>query len=156
MQVQQQEKDLWCWAAVTATTAAFYGNVAWSRQCDVARGVLGIATCCSAHPVSNACNQEASLRDALTRAGHLRRYGPRSAAFRQVAVAIEATALVAVRVEWNVGGAHFVLLTGYRDGIVQSVDISDPLTGEWPGFPFSDFPTLFDGGGRWTDSYWTS
>ena len=64
---------MWCWAAVSASVAAYYGTpgpsgVPWT-QCEIAGADLNRPDCCTNG--GRVCNRDWQLQDALTRVSHL-------------------------------------------------------------------------------------
>jgi hypothetical protein len=155
-----QQKTYWCWAAVTAGVALYFGDAKWSAQCDVAKATLGIPTCCAPSPACDRCDVRSTLSSSLTTVGHLDRYLKRGAAFSEIKATIDGDKPLGVRILWaNGSGGHFVLVTGYEvdpgDPTLNTIDIRDPFTGYRPDFLFNDFAAGYDSGGQWTHCYWT-
>ncbi len=56
-----------------------------------------------------------------------------------------------LRIAWNGGGGHFVTVYGYSRKLI---DIGDPWYGN-SVVTYASFPSTYQGGGTWTDSYTT-
>jgi hypothetical protein len=164
-QMESQNKDKWCWAAVSASIERYFlPNSSWT-QCRIARslaakqkllGVSANANCCGS---ADACNQAAALDDALRAVGRLKGFVSRPLEFKEVCDEIDNNCPVGVRIEWAEGGAHFVAIHGYwasPNNDIQIVHVSDPHFGASKLY-YEHFLSCYqfwnDGGGFWTDSY---
>src|SRR6185295_7189908 len=67
--VSRQLQTEWCWAALSASVADYFGDDGWS-QCLVAAAETGGACCDDGS--SPVCNRPHFLEAALRRVGHLR------------------------------------------------------------------------------------
>ncbi len=153
-QIEKQREDLWCWAAVSASVDHYFFPASTSTQCKIAREVLGIDNCC-ADP--DLCNDKAKLQDALEAVGRLRETLPRPLRFEEIRQEIDAFLPVCVRIGWNGGGGHFVVISGYHESPSGAqVDVADPL------FPnstmyYDDFVSAYQtgvtSGGEWTATF---
>jgi hypothetical protein len=65
--MQVQQKTNWCWAAVSASVAGFFGG-AWT-QCAIASAERHPRNCC-ANPLPNGCDVYWYLDAPLARVGH--------------------------------------------------------------------------------------
>jgi len=148
--IQHQQQTQWCWAAVTASVAAYYDNVGWS-QCQVVNGVLGQSGCCESGDAAE-CNQPWYLDRALGHVGNLGDYVSSALSESEIQTEIDAVRPIGVRIGWAGGGGHFVTLSGYSDQEV--VDVQDPWTGN-SSVDYSAFVSRYQGRGRWTHSYRT-
>jgi hypothetical protein len=147
-QIQTQEHDQWCWAAVTASVDRYFSPPG-STQCNIARMVLG-PDCCGA---PGPCNTRAFLQDALDAVGKLRDSVSGTLSFADTLDEIEHGFPVGVRIGWFGGSAHFVIIRGCREGAgSQLLDIADP----WYVDSVQDydvFATNYLGLGEWTDTF---
>jgi hypothetical protein len=155
--LDKQLHDKWCWAAVTASVDRYLNPNSTLDQCKIAEQVLG-RSCC---PDGEACNQVESLDNALSKFNRLEGTASNFAlSFTEIRQIIDARMPVCVRIGWQGGGGHFVVISGYR--VTKSgrelLEIADPL------FPSSilsyhDFVTSYqnveqsDGGGQWTHTF---
>lgn len=149
METQQQSQ--WCWAAVSVSTASYYGDPAWS-QCALVNAELGETGCC-ANGASSACNQPWSLQAALTRVGHLSSFSLGRLGERDTEAQIAAGRPVAVRIDWGDGTGHFVVVSGMEPDDIVTVE--DPLNGTFSG-PYSSFAAAYLGSGSWSHTYLTA
>ncbi len=153
-----QLKSLWCWAAVSETVVRYFSPGKSSIQCKIAGKVLDDATCCDKR---NSCNKIESLKVALTKVGRLDKFEGRPATFEEVRNAIDADLPMGARIRWHGGGAHFVLICGYRVSTSKDefVEIADPAL-RTSFVRYDKFITNYQsspsssGGGEWTHSYW--
>src|SRR5437879_6605632 len=110
-QIEKQRQDKWCWAAVSVSVDHYFFPGSTSSQCQIARNVLGGLPCCS-DPAG--CNTPARLQPALDAVGRLRGTLPRRLQFDEIQQEIDARRPVCVRVGWDGGGGHFVVVSGDR------------------------------------------
>jgi hypothetical protein len=154
--LQYQQFSNWCWAAVSASVSGYFSPPG-TNQCSIASAELG-KTCCG--PTNPACNVPWYLDRALSRVGHYRSIVNSSVPFGQVRTEISApvSSPVCCRIEWVLGGAHFVSATGYRvagDG-TEYLDINDPFFGPTT-ISFSAFKSSYRSqGDSWTHTYLTA
>jgi hypothetical protein len=157
--MQAQAQTYWCWAAVSASTSAYFGGPVgpsggpW-QQCEVANCVLKQTTCCQDGSTSS-CNLDAVLEDGLTCVTHLAGApfsGP--SPYSYVKQEIAAGHPVGVRIGWYNDDGHFVCLTGYDDSTgTQFVEVDDPWYGH-STYEYGAFSTAYqNGAGGWTDTY---
>src|SRR5882724_13050789 len=69
---QQQKQTEWCWAAVTAAIADFYGNTNFIVQCDVVNATLALppGTDCCKTGGSSDCNKPKDINFPLKNTGN--------------------------------------------------------------------------------------
>jgi len=148
-EIETQEFDQWCWAAVAVSVERYLSNQIHNvKQCDLAGQVLG-TTCC---PGRVACNRAERLQTALKKIGQSPEIsGPLN--FPQVQKQIRDGYPIGVRIEWRNGSAHFVIIRGYRSaGGAQILNIADP----WYDNTMQDYQKFCDdymGMGTWTHSF---
>ena len=156
--MQKQCHSNWCWAAVAASIAAYYGgNV---KQCDIANVELHRDDCCN-HPcdaaniVFNVTNVLASSLNRLNwfeQCSRFTRADP-----DRIDEKLAAGQPLCARMVWRDGGGHFVVIVGsWSDvGGMRMLALEDPFWGpsecSYPGF--ADHYQLL--GGRWIDTYYT-
>lgn len=150
-QIQTQEEELWCWAAVSASVDHYFSPQSTSTQCQVAQEVLNIEGCCG-NP--QACNAPAILQDALRAVGRLRGTLPRPLDFQEIQQQIDSSQPVCVRIQWDGGGGHFVVLSGYRQLASgdQLVEVSDPFFAD-SIVDYNEFVNAYQGNGQWTGTF---
>ena len=155
--LEKQLQDKWCWAAIATGVDHYFFPGSSSTQCTVAKSVLNTADCCS-KPES--CNKTAKLQDALDKLGLVPKIYTEKFTFKQIRKVIDAGSPVCARIAWNAGGAHFVVICGYRIAAsgAEIIEIADPY------FPsslvlYDDFLEAYQnaeqpqGGGRWVASF---
>ncbi len=153
-----QLKSLWCWAAVSETVVRYFSPGKSSIQCKIACKVLDEAVCCDKR---NPCNKVESLTVALTKVGRLDKSAERVASFAEVCTQIDGNLPLGVRIRWQGGGAHFVLICGYRVSTSgdEFVEVADPAL-RTSFVRYDKFVSNYQsspgssGGGKWTHSYW--
>jgi hypothetical protein len=149
--MQHQQQDEWCWAAVSISIAAYFGDASWS-QCGLANSFFGQVLCCM-YP--NSCNRPFFLDQALQKVGHFRLFSTGPAALNQVQAEIAAGRPLGVRIQWaGSGDGHFVAIDGCTD---DSVEVQDPWTGGYTSVEYNTFLTAYAGigdTGVWTHCYW--
>lgn len=149
--IDHQEETNWCWAAVTAGIAHFWGAPQWT-QCSVASAYLRL-TCCPAGS-NPSCNTAQALSGVLQTTGNLKLTIPNAVTFAEIQQEIDAGAPVAARIGWFGGGGHFVALAGYTTANGQFVDVRDP----WyvsSIVSFAVFTNNYQSAGSWTHTYET-
>jgi hypothetical protein len=62
--------------------------------------------------------------------------------------------VLGVRIGWNGGGGHFVMVAGY-DPNGEMLEIRDPWWGD-SSVAYEGFPDTYQGHGNWTHSYRTA
>ncbi|MBS1859516.1 MAG: hypothetical protein JST11_29345 [Acidobacteria bacterium] len=159
--MEQQQQPNWCWAAVAVSIHNFLDLTATLTQGGVATSVLledariPAGVDCSSTP--GLCNYTAALADALRISGNLRPggYVPNGhLAFDSLKNWVNANLPVGARIVWAGGGAHFIVLDGYREFVsgARQVHVQDPLYG--PSFQYyDDLVADYPPGGNWQDTY---
>jgi hypothetical protein len=157
-EMEKQQEDNWCWAAVGASVAAYYSPGNSPTQCELANVLLGQSTCCQ-HGGSSDCNQPNYLSTVLQQIGN---YAGTTGvvALDQVAGQVIDGRPLCVFIKWHgKTTGHFVGLTGTNQ-IHNMLAIQDP----WYGtcyMKYSDLENRYQAGwsskgGKWVDSYYTS
>src|SRR3954470_17398995 len=149
--LEPQLQDNWCWAAVASAIATFSGDPRHMNQCDVAAALFPGRTCCG-NP--DACDEQASLGDALTRVQHLAQKVRSPVSYDTVCTEIAAGRPLCVRVRSG-GVGHFVVVSGFADGDTDqrlSVDDPKPARGR-VNVPYDALLTNYFGSGVWTHTY---
>lgn len=155
--IQHQEQRLWCWAAVTVSIFDFYRNGS-SRQCDVVNIEKGLTDCCVNGSVTP-CNEVGPLGRPLDRNHNLNVISPGPTALAILKIEIDNGRPVGCRVEWSRSGAHFMVVYGYGDSLVNGVVINTIEIAD-PSYDYSiqnldTFPSKYHGGKGWSHSYFT-
>nr|WP_210179224.1 papain-like cysteine protease family protein [Methylobacterium platani] len=157
--MQPQAQSNWCWAAVTASIAAFFDALTSQTQCRIAGTQLQRQDCCGAG-AGGPCNVYGFLASALNRVRHLKTWYPAATTpLADLRGEIEGGRPVCVRVAWESGGGHFVTVVGYlpdSETLAGSalLAIEDPFWGS-SDVPYDVLQAGYQYDGRWTDSYFT-
>jgi hypothetical protein len=152
---EAQIQTQWCWAAVSVSVALFYDAETWWTQCRLAQQELNQPTCCQDGSTSQ-CNQPWYLQSALIRTKNLAQFSPGAELVPAIEQEVDANRPMAVRIQWNGGGGHFVVVSGYEttpegDTILT---VNDP----WAGvsrIPHQTLSSSYRGMGSWSHSYFT-
>ncbi|MEK6374392.1 MAG: hypothetical protein AABO58_17025 [Acidobacteriota bacterium] len=141
--MEDQEKDNWCWAAVSVSVRKFYGMAGPRSQCGQAEGQFH-RPCC-ADPDS--CDQRWILDpNIFTRSAG-------TFPFVTVQQQIDAGRLVTARITWAEGGTHYVCIDGYNiAGPEPLVSVKDPFYGP-STIPYNRLVAGYLDRGSWTESY---
>jgi hypothetical protein len=145
-----QEEINWCWSAVTQTIAAFRHGRS-STQEEIAskhaeqsgkpyrcappnRSHTGGGQCSSAAACSATCNDPHVLRRILEEQGLYDQTLSSNAApsFEQIQAEVNAQRPLPCRVQWNGGGGHFILVSGWSVDASgkRRVHVLDPAANE--------------------------
>jgi papain like cysteine protease AvrRpt2 len=153
--LQQQQQTEWCWAAVATSICLFYSPGGGQSQCDLANGQLGQTTCCQDGSTA-ACNQPWYLDSALSATGNLDHYTSSPAPLQDIGQQVDGSRPLAIRIGWEGGGGHFIVITGYDDSAPgnEMIAINDPVSGPsiWS---YNSLVSSYEGSGTWTHSYFT-
>lgn len=152
--VPTQEKDEWCWCAVTVGICSFFDPSFALSQCQTASLVLGIADACT-RPDDEDVNTTFALNVALAKFNHLKAKVETRLTFDQVRQQIDLRKPVCVRVLFDDGSAHVLVIRGYRVDANPMVATIDPRYGE-SIMPLSEFANNYQGSGTWKQSYLTT
>jgi hypothetical protein len=157
--IQPQQENLWCWAAVAVSLEHYFVPTSTLTQCQMASQVLQIPGCCGDHgPCDVASRLEPALEVVSNRTASglmpltFPTPGP-NLSFAALKAEIDAFLPVCVRIEWESGNGHFVVVKGYRaslSGIL--VEVADPFYG-YSTAEFTEFSTAYLDSGTWTDTY---
>ena len=152
--VEPQQQSEWCWAAVTLAVEKYFNPASTLTQCSIANRVLGQKSCCGDQKEQAACNKLEELQNALASVNRLAAAIARPLRFTEVKQQIDAGLPVCARIQWASGGAHFVVLEGYRvlPSGAQHVYVADPLNPS-AEVDFEEFMLAYHGEGEWTGSY---
>jgi hypothetical protein len=154
-QVQAQLQPNWCWSAVSTSVSHFYNPASACTQCALANAELGQTTCC-ADGTTAQCNRDWYLDRALTRTGNLQSWVGNPVVLGDIEHELNAGRPLGVRIGWQGGGGHFVVLAGYSDPGTGPgfLNIEDPFYGK-SRMPYSAFRNAYQGSGEWTHTYYT-
>jgi Papain-like cysteine protease AvrRpt2 len=153
--MQHQLQTSWCWSAVSTSVSHFYNPASAWTQCSLANAELGQTTCC-ADGSTAACSRDWYLDRALSRVGNLQSWASGAVALSDVEHEVNAGRPLGVRIGWDGGGGHFVVLAGYDDPGTGPgfVSVDDPWYGP-SRMSYSAFRNTYQGTGAWTHTYYT-
>jgi hypothetical protein len=156
---QRQLFDNWCWAAIASVLGRYYGTSAAS-QSEIASHLLRLDCAGIDGNIDGddelrvRADAEMRLDAALALVGCYSHWSAGKPLFDRVRFEINLGRPFAARIEWQSGGAHYVLVRGYRDE-GKRIIVADPLHGE-AEYPLFDFPSRYQLGGAWTETFWTN
>ncbi len=145
--VQSQLLGNWCWAAVTASIREWYEEENAKAQCAVASEFLA-RNCCppGIDDVSNPNNRRYSIATALG-LNMARPALDRPLRPEEIPEVVASNRPACCVIRWSNGQLHFVLLTGYIEGI-GDVIVRDPLLGLFVG-SYRRFTESYRDKGQW-------
>jgi Papain-like cysteine protease AvrRpt2 len=153
--MQTQEKNQWCWAAVAVSVRRYFEPFSTWNQTALATKVVSPTIAPGAtYNNPDALNQPAKLQVALKEVGNLRETLARRLTFDELQRELDAGRPVCLRIAWDGGGAHFVVISGYQVSTsgFRTVDVSDSLYPD-SAREFDEFPSEYQVGGEWTATY---
>jgi len=114
--MEHQEETDWCWDAVAVSIEHYFDPYSKLTQPGLARTVLGAVE-----------NQPAAVDQALESIQKLSRTAERLS-FAEIQEQLDQGLPVCVRIVWDEGGAHAVVITGYdTTGGARKLYVSDPI-----------------------------
>jgi hypothetical protein len=128
--IQPQVHSDWCWAAVSASVAAFYNPASPWTQCQVVDKEKGRTDCC-ANGASAKCNVQWYLEKALTRVKHLNTVTGGASSLPSIKTEVDGDRPLGVRTAWSRGGAHFMVVQGYDEGTRRSPSRTRFMARRW-------------------------
>lgn len=155
LNIEQQQLEHWCWAAISASIGCYYRTGDW-RQQQLANEVLGM-TCSGAAMSMNqqlTANHPYYLDWGLLHVGCLGHWSKGKPPLELLQYEINAERPVCLRIAWFTGGAHYVVIKGYNPR-TGDLYVEDPLHG-FSMIRYRDFPSKYHrAGGIWTETFWT-
>ena len=144
----------WCWAAVSASVAAFYCDASWT-QCKVVNAEFAQTACCAQGGTAT-CNQPWYLDKALTRVNCFVSSAAIPLPLAQVQSEIGAGHVPCLRIGWNGGGGHFMAIARWFVGTGGTVfvEVQDPIAGA-SQIPYQTLVSNYQNAGKWTHHYLT-
>lgn len=145
LMLERQAESNWCWAAIAVSLGRFYGTAAL-RQEELAALLFP----------DKPRNVEARLLDALRAVACHDHWTPGRADPRKIVAMLDAGRAPVVRLQWENGDSHFVVVDGYAAN-AGSVDLhlADPQ-GHHTLVAYPDFPKSYRGRRAiWCETYWT-
>jgi hypothetical protein len=154
--METQQESYWCWNAVAVSIQHYFDASSTLTQDEFAVEALGA-------PLAD-CDQPFYLQDALSDLELLGAFLPGAyLTFEQIQQQIAAGLPVGVHIQWNEGGTHYVVITGYgkSPGGNPQVSVSDPLLGDANSvtWDYDAFILAYDpvyagsAEGAWVDTY---
>ncbi len=167
-QMQTQQEDNWCWAAVAVSVSHYYDLTSSWTQCSLANRALPpislvnppLPRCdCCTNGKSRDCDRYFRLDTPLLITGNLNSMVVGPVPFNGVVGEISNDRPLACRMFWRGRGAHFVVLYGcagapYGPEASNWVRIQDPKFGFFR-YRYGRFARNYLGGGVWEHSYYT-
>jgi hypothetical protein len=150
--MQHQQQNNWCWAAVSTSVSHYYDAASTWTQCAVANAQIGRTDCCGTG-ASGPCNIYGYLDAALTTVGHFNR-SDGVVVFQALDNEIDGGRPVGIRVAWSGGGAHFLAVIGYLEDAQNFVAVDDPIYGK-SDVTYDTLKSGYQGSGSWTTTYYT-
>ena len=155
--MQHQQQDEWCWAAVATSVSLFYDPASGWTQCEVAKKVLKRDTCCDD---GETCNEPTQLDWALKATGNLRgKIIDGTTTYARLNDEIGNRRPLGCRIRWPDQAGHFVVVRGYSDNQAGGqtehwLKVEDPWDGP-TDITYDKFLTKYRDTGTWTHSYRT-
>jgi Papain-like cysteine protease AvrRpt2 len=150
--IDSQQQDNWCWAAVSSSVSFFYLPISKWTQCEVATAEVGGKCCAKPAP----CNVAWSLESALNRTTNLASVTAKPMAVTAIQTELAAKRPVCARVEWKSKSAHFLGIKGhYQDKGLDILVLTDPIYGESTMSALDLGNGAYQGDGKWTHTYTT-
>jgi hypothetical protein len=153
-EIQPQQQSCWCWAAVTASTFDFYGGLI--SQCTIVDQFTAHnpanSSCCDT-PLPGYCDHAGSAPDAMKWLGIHAQDINQALNLSQVTGQIDAGRPITLHIDWQGGGAHSIIVSGYvvtNAGNILLI-VEDPGNGS--SQTLLDINTLtsaYGGNGSWT------
>lgn len=151
LDMEHQEQDQWCWAAVAVSVGNFYDEDRDLEQCAVVNDSFDREDCCG-DVVPSACNQPNLIEDVIRDLGNLDQYYGEDIDFDAVTGEIDAGSPVVVGIDWGDDSGHYVAIDGYSVGATGDlINVKDP----WDGggiFIFDDFPASINADATWDET----
>lgn len=163
-ELQKQQQDNWCWAAVTAGLLGFFDTDRAPTQCEVVqecfsrtKGYEDARGCCR-DGTCKVCDRTFKLVDALDLMGLLSARCNYPLSLDEIRAEIECGAPVAVRIGWRGGGGHFVVITAVGPEDPERRDqtwlrVADPKDTGASYISYRALKFRYKGQGRWTHTY---
>lgn len=150
--VERQDKDNWCWAAVS-DFAAKYLTLLGKGQCNIATACLPLA--CGNGCSATCCDVPHELSNAMAKTGHPVKWSESISTELAIKKDIDANKMVGVRIEWPDKTGHFVAICGYDTPAIGGLRywVYDPAKGDLLTVSRTTLSESYQGIGRWTHTY---
>ncbi|TCP80409.1 papain like cysteine protease AvrRpt2 [Rhizobium sp. PP-CC-2G-626] len=157
--IEKQQQTNWCWAAVSVSVARFFDPSSSVRQCDVVTEALG-TDACSATACMSSLNKTWYLDRALALVFCFQQMVNTSVAPGVVRGIINKRLPLCIRIGWQGGGGHFMVIRGwFEDGHSSTTYVvEDPKkTGRLTRRMSADRALAkMNGCGTWTHTYFVT
>jgi hypothetical protein len=152
---QPQQESNWCWSATTVSITIYYDPASPWTQCTLVNKAFNQTTCCQ-NGSSNNCNQPWYGDQALSITGHLNSATGGSLSLSAVMQQMRDSRPISIAIYWNGGGGHNPAIDGFdaTDPTAPVIEIEDPIFGHSTQ-DFNSFPTTYQGGAKWGNSFLT-
>ena len=152
---EPQQQSNWCWSATTVSITIYYDPATTWTQCTLVNKALNQTTCCQ-NGSSNNCNKPWYGDQALGITGHLNSATGGSLSLSTVMKEIRGSRPISIAIYWNGGGGHNPAIDGFdaTDPASPVIEIEDPIFGPSTQ-DFNSFPTTYQGGANWGNSFLT-
>ena len=178
--LQMQQQDKWCWAAVTASFLNHLNPAGRWNQCQVVKTVLGKAASADASAPAQApavdccqdggdaaCNRTYKLSQALQEMGLLDAFENRALTLTELRRRISEGVPLAIRIGWRdengklSNRGHFITITAVgpedpRGEEFTWIRVADPIDKVASYVPYETLKNNYKGEGKWTHSYMIS
>jgi hypothetical protein len=157
--MQSQQQNYWCWAAVAVSISHFYdANSLWT-QCSLVNDVFKSIMDCCKNGRTASCDRVGRLDTPLRLTGNLSSMSPGPVPLSGIDSEIGNGRPLACRIVWRDGVGHFVVLQGtkqsYGSPTMNSVEVKDPKFGS-STYSYGSFSKNYQNlGGTWKHSYYT-
>ena len=162
-QIEEQQHNNWCWAAVAVSVSHYFSAKSEWCQCRLVSRiakrrnlkVAGCGTCQKTKGVPEKCNFPWYLDEALRIVRRVRGKLTGPLSFSAIKKRIKEQLPIPVRITWGAGGAHFVVLSGCETSSAGNkwVDVEDPFVGS-STWLYEEFKSNYQySQGRWTATF---
>jgi Papain-like cysteine protease AvrRpt2 len=151
--MEQQEEADWCWNAVAVSVDHYFNPSSQRTQSSFAVEALEL-------PAAQT-NRPWYLSKALEKIDRLRENPHGFMPFADIQQQLDANLPVCVHIDWNEGGSHFVVISGYAisPGGNPQVYVSDPILRDanailwdYSAFVMAYHPSYTHAEGSWVDT----
>jgi hypothetical protein len=151
--LEKQEFRNWCWAAIASALGRYYGTLKASQE-EIVGNAFANDHSGAPGELAERKNVEFRLDRALRTVGCFSHWSEGKPLFERIRFEINLGRPIGARIEWYQGGAHYVLIHGYRDD-GERVLVADSQHGSGE-FVLKEFPSLYRERGAWTETFWTT
>ncbi|WP_282126775.1 C39 family peptidase [Marinifilum flexuosum] len=155
--VEQQKKSRWCWAAITRATGLYYETSNLSQEEIVKELLIDAEFNENLYTKSEIeeKNINFKLDVALKYVEAFSHWSAGKPSFERIQFEINQGRPFCARIEWFKSGAHYILIKGYNAN-QRTIFIDDPLHG-FHIEKYKNFPDEYNKSGAvWTETFWTN